>query len=91
MMGRYRIFCQRIIKLCLAPWEQHYVPYCSHLFFLVVSSSIVFCMLSVIVSAYMIAFPFKFRAALPTVWVSERLLRRNPSLSASKMATKDFG
>ena len=49
----------------------------------------VFCMLFVILSAYKIALPFKFRAARPTVWVSERSLLKKPSLSASKMATKD--
>ena len=52
-------------------------------------SSIVFCILAVILSAYIIAFPFKFRAARPTVCVNERLLRKNPSLSASKIATKE--
>ena len=49
----------------------------------------VFCMLLVMVSAYMMALPFTLRAARPTVWVSERLERKKPSLSASNMATKD--
>ena len=41
------------------------------------------------VSAYIMAFPFKCLAARPTVWVSERADRKNPSLSASIIATKE--
>ena len=46
-------------------------------------------MLTVILSAYIIAFPFRLRAARPIVWVSERWLRKKPSLSASNMATNE--
>ena len=49
----------------------------------------VFCIEFVILSAYMIAFPFTLRAARPTVWVNERWLLKKPSLSASKIATKE--
>ena len=45
-------------------------------------------MLSVTSSAYMMTLPFTFLAARPAVWVKLRLLRKNPSLSASMMATK---
>ena len=41
------------------------------------------------VSAYMIALPFKCLAARPTVCVKDLAERKNPSLSASKMATRD--
>ena len=41
-----------------------------------------------ILSAYKIAFPFKLRAALPTVCVNDLAERKNPSLSASNIATK---
>ena len=43
---------------------------------------------SVILSAYKIALPFKLRAARPMVWIKLRSLRKKPSLSASKIATK---
>ena len=43
----------------------------------------------VVLSAYKIALPFKFRAARPMVWIKERSERKNPSLSASKIATRD--
>ena len=46
-------------------------------------------MLLVILSAYIIAFPLRFLAALPTVCVNERAERRKPSLSASNIATKE--
>ena len=46
-------------------------------------------MLSVSLSAYIIAFPFKFLAALPIVCIRDLLLLKNPSLSASKIITKD--
>ena len=46
-------------------------------------------MLSVILSAYMITFPLTLRAARPAVWVRERCERKNPSLSASKIATSE--
>ena len=44
---------------------------------------------SVTRSAYMITVPFTWRAARPVVWMSETAERRNPSLSASRMATSD--
>ena len=44
---------------------------------------------SVTVSAYRIALPFRLRAARPIVWISERSDRRNPSLSASRIATSE--
>ena len=44
---------------------------------------------AVIRSAYRIALPLALRAARPTVWIRERALRRNPSLSASSIATSD--
>ena len=44
---------------------------------------------SVIVSAYMMTRPLTLRAARPEVWISEPADRRNPSLSASRMATSD--
>ena len=43
----------------------------------------------VTLSAYMIALPSAFRAARPIVWMSERPSRRNPSLSASRIATNE--
>jgi ABC-type molybdate transport system permease subunit len=43
----------------------------------VIGSSIVFCMLAVILSAYIIAFPLRFLAARPIVCVSERWLRKS--------------
>ena len=48
----------------------------------------VFCILSVTLSAYMMALPFTFLAARPTVCVKLLLLLKNPSLSASTMATR---
>ena len=47
------------------------------------------CMESVIRSAYMITWPSTLRAARPMVWISDVSPRRNPSLSASRMATRD--
>ena len=44
---------------------------------------------SVIVSAYIMTLPLKFLAALPMVCMSAVSERRNPSLSASSMATSD--
>ena len=44
---------------------------------------------SVTTSAYMTTSPWAFLAARPIVWMSERRLRRNPSLSASRIATSD--
>ena len=49
----------------------------------------VFFMLSVSLSAYIIAFPLIFLAALPIVWINDRLLLKKPSLSASKIITSD--
>jgi hypothetical protein len=43
---------------------------------------------SVTSSAYMITVPSTLRAARPIVWMSEVSLRRNPSLSASRIATR---
>ena len=43
----------------------------------------------VITSPYMMTCPSAFRAALPTVWISEVSVLRNPDLSASRMATSD--
>ena len=42
---------------------------------------------SVTVSAYMITSPPMFRAARPIIWISDHADRRNPSLSASRIAT----
>ena len=42
---------------------------------------------SVIVSAYIITCPSAFLAARPIVWIRDISERRNPSLSASKIAT----
>ena len=44
---------------------------------------------SVIRSAYMMTLPRTLRAARPKVWISERSVRRKPSLSASRIATSD--
>ena len=44
---------------------------------------------SVTWSAYMITVPSTLRAARPIVWISEVSERRNPSLSASRIATSD--
>src|SRR5215210_4151577 len=44
---------------------------------------------SVTLSAYMCTWPDTLRAARPMVWMSEVSLRRNPSLSASRIATND--
>ena len=44
---------------------------------------------SVSLSAYRITRPFTFLAARPMVWINERTERRKPSLSASRIATKD--
>ena len=45
---------------------------------------------SVTRSAYMMTSPETFRAARPIVWMSERPLRRKPSLSASKNRDKRY-
>ena len=50
-------------------------------------SSIAFFMLFVIVSAYIRTFPSIFLAALPIVCINEVSERKNPSLSASNIAT----
>ena len=47
------------------------------------------CIEAVMVSAYMITLPLTFLAARPAVCVRLRWLLRNPSLSASRMATSD--
>ena len=44
---------------------------------------------SVSSSAYIITLPSVFLAARPIVWIKERSERRNPSLSASNIATKE--
>ena len=46
-------------------------------------------MLPVLTSAYMMTVPCTLRAARPDVWMSAPAERRNPSLSASRMATSD--
>ena len=46
-------------------------------------------MLCVIVSAKSTTSPLMWRAARPAVWISEVWLRKNPSLSASKMHTSE--
>ena len=45
-------------------------------------------MLSVIVSAYNTTLPLTFLAALPIICISDLVSLRNPSLSASNIATK---
>jgi cytochrome c oxidase subunit 1 len=40
-------------------------------------------------AVYIMILPEIFRAALPQVWMRERAERRNPSLSASRMATSE--
>ena len=52
-------------------------------------SSIVRCIECVILSAYMMTLLLIFLAARPAVWVSDFSERRNPSLSASRIATND--
>ena len=52
-------------------------------------SVIAFSMLSVNSSAYIITFPSTFLAARPIVCINDLSERKNPSLSASKIATKD--
>ena len=46
-------------------------------------------MLSVSLSAYIIAFPLIFLAALPIVCINDLLLLRKPSLSASNIITNE--
>ena len=41
----------------------------------------------VILSAYKITLPLTFLAALPMVWIKDLCERKNPSLSASQIAT----
>ncbi len=53
------------------------------------TSSIACFMDRVTLSAYKITFPPIFRAARPMVWIRLVRLRRNPSLSASKITTSD--
>ena len=45
---------------------------------------------SVITSAYMMTCPSAFLAARPIVWIREVSDRRNPSLSASRIATSEI-
>ena len=52
-------------------------------------SSIAAAIEAVIESAYMWTSPDTFRAARPMVWIRLFSLRRNPSLSASRIATND--
>jgi excinuclease ABC subunit A len=66
---------------------------CSSLYFIWISrrllvSSSASRMESVMVSAYMMTWPSALRAARPMVWIREVALLRNPSLSASRMATR---
>ncbi len=53
-------------------------------------SSMADAMESVILSAYMITWPSEFLAALPIVWISDVSERKKPSLSASRIATKEI-
>ena len=59
--------------------------FCSSLLLCVVL--IVSCMLLVVLSAYMITLPSLFLAALPTICSRLLVFRKNPSLSASRIAT----
>ena len=52
-------------------------------------SPMVFCIDSVILSAYIITLPLMFLAARPTICTIARSDLKNPSLSASKIAIKD--
>ena len=52
-------------------------------------SSMAFFIDRVTVSAYIMTLPCSFRAARPIVCIKERSARKNPSLSASRMATSD--
>ena len=52
-------------------------------------SSIAAFMALVSLSAYINTVPFTLRAALPIVWIREVSPRKNPSLSASRIATSD--
>ena len=51
-------------------------------------SSIAACIDSVTRSAYMTTSPPMFRAARPIIWINDQALRRKPSLSASRIATR---
>ena len=78
----------RVLRICVG------VMPCSWLYCICFSrrrfvSSMVFCMESVMLSAYMMARPLTLRAARPIVWVRLRCERRKPSLSASRMATSE--
>ena len=53
-------------------------------------SSNAFFIESVILSAYMTTWPSAFLAALPMVWIRDVSERRNPSLSASRIATSSI-
>ena len=66
-----------------------FVLYAICLSLLLSVSSMVFSMLLVILSAYKIARPFIFLAALPIVCVNDFTFLKKPSLSASKIATKE--
>jgi len=61
---------------------------CCVVLLLSVSSMAVFIDL-VILSAYIITLPSRFLADLPIVWINAVSERKNPSLSASSIATKD--
>ena len=63
---------------------------CSSCFFLLLSvsdmASFIDC---VMVSAYIITLPSTFLAALPNVWIKLVIFLKNPSLSASRIATRE--
>ena len=65
------------------------ILYLSWISLLLFVSFIALSMEPVILSAYIITLPSIFRAALPTVCIRDVSERRNPSLSASSIATKD--
>src|SRR5690606_19474023 len=56
---------------------------------LLLVSSMALCIDPVIVSAYIITLPLTFLAARPMVWIREVSDLKNPSLSASNIATKE--
>ena len=80
------------IRFLTAFWIVFGVMPCSSLYAICTSrllcvSSSAARMESVIVSAYMITCPSALRAARPIVWIRDVSERKNPSLSASRIAT----
>ena len=85
-------FFEMLISSLTDFWIVWGVIPCSSLYFIWISrlrsvSSMAFRIDSVTVSAYIITWPCAFRAARPIVWIREVSERRNPSLSASRIAT----